>query len=180
MAIRKIISVPDPVLYQKAVKITKIDEETKELAKDLIDTLNNAIDPEGAGLAAPQIGILKRMIVVRRFYKDPMNPNNTVFENIVLINPKYVSKSRETELDWEACLSVPNRYGRVERAKKIKVNAQDVEGNDMRIKASGFFARVIQHEIDHLEGEIFTDKVVGKTISESELDELEPINEQRA
>jgi len=88
----------------------------------------------------------------------------------VLINPKIVSTSKETEIDYEGCLSVPDVYGKVERYKKIKVDATDISGDRIKIKAQDFFARTIQHEIDHLDGVLFTDRVIGGVISEQEMD----------
>lgn len=168
----KISTVPDPVLTKKAQKITAIGGDEKILAKDLLDTLAVAQDPEGAGLAATQLGVSKKMCVVRNFFPNPAKPDEFTHEDYVLINPKIVSKSSETEIDYEGCLSVPNVYGKVERYSKIKVDALDLNGDRIKIKAQGFFARTIQHEIDHLEGILFTERVIGKTISEEGLDHL--------
>lgn len=101
-----------------------------------------------------------------------MNPEKIQSDDIILINPKITQKSSETELDWEGCLSVPDRYGLVERYKKIKITAKDLNGNKLKIKAEGFFARTIQHETDHLDGVLFTSKVVGKTLTQKEFDKI--------
>jgi peptide deformylase len=93
-------------------------------------------------------------------------------EDIILINPKIVSRSKETETDWEGCLSVPNVYGKVERFQKVKVSALGADGKDIKLKTSGFLARTVQHEIDHLDGVLFTEKVIGQTITEEELDKI--------
>lgn len=85
-----------------------------------MDTVKIAKDPEGAGLAAPQLGISKRICVVRNFFEDPLNSNDINSDDIILINPKIIQYSAEKEIDWEGCLSVPNVYGLVERAKKNK------------------------------------------------------------
>lgn len=172
MAAQKIHTIPDPILLQKSEKIREIDDEIKKLAQNLVDTLNMASEPEGTGLAANQIGVAKRMCIVRNFFPDPANPRSTLSEDFILINPKIISESRETDVDWEGCLSVPNAYGRVERYKKIKVIAQDLAGDTLKFKATGFFARVIQHELDHLDGILFTDRTVGKVLTEQELDKL--------
>ncbi len=172
MAIRHIVTVPDPVLRIKTQKINSISEDVKSLARDLLDTLEVAKDPEGAGLAATQIGASKRMCVVRNFFPDPANPQQFIHEDFVLINPKIVSTSKETETDYEGCLSVPDVYGQVERYKKIKVDALNINGERIKLKAQDFFARTIQHEIDHLDGILFTDRVVGKIITEQEMDKL--------
>ncbi len=172
MAVRKIVTIPNEVLNTKSEKIRTIDQSVKDLAQDLLDTLNVAKDPEGAGIAANQIGVAKKVCVVRNFFDDPSNRNGYSHEDYVLINPKIVSTSKETEIEYEGCLSVPDTYGEVERFSKIKVDAQDLAGNGIRIKAGGYFARTIQHEIDHLNGILFTQRIVGKAISEKELEDL--------
>lgn len=172
MAVRKIVTIPDPVLYKKTKKISKTIDEIKDIAQDLIDTVKVADDPEGAGLAATQIGISKRICVVRNFFEDPVNPNEVIADDIILINPKITHFSTEREVDWEGCLSVPDVYGLVERSKKIKVTAKNLDGDKMKIKAEGFFARTIQHEIDHLDGVLFTTKVQGKILSQQQFDDM--------
>lgn len=170
MAIRKIVTIPNPVLRVKAKKVNSVGEEEKKLAQDLLDTLKVAKDPEGAGIAATQIGVSKKMCVVRNFFPDPAKNGEYAYEDYVLINPKIGSASKETEIDYEGCLSVPNTYGKVERYKKIKVDALDISGERIKIKAQDFFARTIQHEIDHLEGILFTDRVIGNVLTEQEMD----------
>ncbi|MBW6441826.1 peptide deformylase [Patescibacteria group bacterium] len=172
MAVKKIVITPDPVLNKKTQKIGAITDDIKNIAQDLIDTVKVAEEPEGAGLAATQIGISKRICVVRNFFEDPLNPNEIMSEDIILINPKITHYSNEKETDWEGCLSVPDIYGMVERAKKIKVTAKDLNGDILKIKAEGFFARTIQHEVDHLDGILFTSKVEGKTLSQLQFDEM--------
>ncbi len=166
------MTIPDPVLTTKTQKITKIGNEEKRLAKDLLDTLAVAKDPEGAGLAATQIGKSKRMCVVRDFFPNPAKPEEIAFEDYLLINPKIVSRSKETEIDYEGCLSIPDVYGKVERYSKIKVDALNINGDRIKLKAQGFLARVVQHEIDHLDGVLFTERVTGKTLTEKEMDNL--------
>jgi len=172
MAVKAVITVPNSILNKKAQKVSNITSDVKNTAKDLLDTVKLAKDPEGAGLAAPQIGISQRIIVVRNFFEDPINPQEIHSDDIILINPKITSSSSETETDWEGCLSVPDKYGLVERFKKIKVTAKDLNGSNLKIKAEGFFARTIQHEVDHLNGILFTSKVIGNTISQKEFDEI--------
>ena len=178
MPVRQIVTIPDTVLRKKAQKVSGIREEDKKLARDLLDTLEVAKDPEGAGIAATQIGVSKKMCVVRNFYPDPAKSGEYTHEDYVLINPKIVSTSKETEIDYEGCLSVPNVYGKVARYKKIKVDALDVSGERIKIKAQDFFARTIQHEIDHLEGILFTDRVIGDVITEQEMDAVFAQEEQ--
>lgn len=176
MAVRNIVTIPNPVLNKKTQKIGEITDEIRVLAQDLIDTVKVAEDPEGAGLAATQIGVSKRMCVVRNFFEDPLDENKIKSDDIVLINPKITHFSPEKDLDWEGCLSVPDIYGKVDRSTKIKVTAKDIDGNNIKIKAEGFFARTIQHEVDHLDGILFTTHIKGETLSQQEFDEM--INEQ--
>ena len=172
MSVKKILTTPNPILNKKTQKIGEITDEVRNLAQDLIDTVKVAEDPEGAGLAATQIGVSKRMCVVRNFFEDPLNPDEIKSNDIVLINPKITHYSDEKDLDWEGCLSVPDKYGKVERATKIKVTAKDIDGNTIKIKAEGFFARTIQHEVDHLDGILFSEKIEGETLSQEEFDKM--------
>lgn len=172
MSVKKIVEIPDSILTTPTKRVSKIDDEAKEVIQDLLDTLAHARDPEGAGLAAPQIGSNLRICVVRRFIKDPNNPEVELTKDHVLINPKITDMSAETEINWEGCLSIPDKYGKVPRFKKLKVKAQDENGEDVKYNASGFFGRVMQHEIDHLDGVLFTSRAVGKVLTEKELDDL--------
>ena len=110
--------------------------------------------------------------MVRNFFEDPLNPDEVSSDDIVLINPKIIQYSEEKNVDWEGCLSVPDAYGLVERAEKIKITAKDIDGNIIKIKAEGFFARTIQHEVDHLDGILFTSKIEGKTLTQKEFDKI--------
>ena len=170
MAVVPIIIAPDNRLLQKCEKVTDFGNETQIIIKNLKDTLENAKNPEGAGLAAPQIGVLKRIIVVRNFIFNPSDKEKPLVQEHVLINPKVVSTSKETITEWEGCLSIPDTYGQVERYKKIKIKAQDESGQTIRLTASGYFSAVIQHEMDHLEGVLFTSKTVGEILNEKDFD----------
>ncbi len=172
MSIVKIIKVPDVRLTEKCKKVAVHEAQTQQTITDLIETLENAKNPEGAGLAAPQIGVMRRICIVRRFIPDPTNPDNTLKENYVLVNPEIIQASAETDVRYEGCLSIPDTYGPVERSKRIKIRALNRGGEEIKMNASGFFARVIQHEVDHLNGVLFTTKLAGKTLTEKELDEL--------
>ncbi len=172
MSVTPIVKVPSKVLTSKCEKVKKGDPQLKQLVEDLVDTLDNAQNPQGAGLAAPQIGVLKRVLIARNFYEDPGNPNLTKFENVVFINPKIVSHSKETDVDWEGCLSIPDTYGKVQRYSQVKVRTEDLDGQEFTVKASGFFARTIQHEIDHLDGILFTTKLIGNKVTEEQLDNI--------
>ncbi|MDD4681285.1 MAG: peptide deformylase [Clostridia bacterium] len=135
----------DDILRKKAKTVEKIDDRTKLLISDMIDTMYHA---EGIGLAAPQVGILKRVMVV------------DVGEGVhVLINPKLIKQSGE-DTDYEGCLSVPGIKGKVTRPMEIVVEALNREGKKIRVKASALLARAICHEMDHLEGILFIDKSI--------------------
>lgn len=175
MSVRRIVLTPNKILEEKCQKVTNFDESIKDLAQDLIDTVKDAKNPEGAGLAAPQIGVLKRVCVVRQFFSDPQNPEMVSSKEFVLINPEIISESNEKYIDIEGCLSIPDTYGKVERYENIEIEAQNVNGEKFKINANDFFGRVIQHEIDHLDGILFTTKIIGETYTGNQLDEMEDI-----
>ena len=143
MAIRNIIQVGDPTLRKKSFEVTDFGEKTQILLDDMKQTLKKA---EGAGLAAPQVGILRRIFVV--------DTKEGYFE---CINPEILSSSG-SQTDNEGCLSVKNKYGLVERPMKVKLKAFDRNGNPFILNAQGFLARAICHEYDHLEGILYIDK----------------------
>ena len=152
MAVREIVYLPDPVLRRKARKIDRVDAETQELIADMIETMRAA---PGVGLAAPQIGISRRLIVVE--FGD--EEDETIPQKLyVVINPEIVKASNEMETGIEACLSVPGLAGIVERSEVITVKGQNRHGQPLRIKADGWLARIFQHEIDHLDGIVYTDR----------------------
>ncbi|MGB9767362.1 MAG: peptide deformylase [Dictyoglomus turgidum] len=145
MEIRKI---GDPILKIKAKKVEKIDEKVKNLVRDMIETMKFS---NGVGLAAPQVGESLRIIVVD--YEE--NP-------IAFINPEILEMDGEV-LDYEGCLSVPGVEVPIKRAERIIFKAQDLQGRTKRYKAKGLLARVIQHEVDHLEGILILDRAVGES-----------------
>ncbi len=152
MAIREIVTTPDPVLRRKAHKITTFDKDLQVLVDDMIETLRDA---PGVGLAAPQVGISERLIVVE--YGD--DEDETVPKKLyVVINPEIIQASEEKVEGIEACLSIPKLMGEVERSEKITVKGFNRHGKPVKIKAEGWMARIFQHEIDHLEGVLFTDR----------------------
>ncbi|MDQ6420831.1 peptide deformylase [Paenibacillus sp. LHD-117] len=144
MSIRLIVKEPDPVLREIAMEVTKFNPNLKKLLKDMAETM---YDAEGVGLAAPQIGISKRVIVV-----DVGDENGLV----EMVNPVIVEQDGE-QLGPEGCLSIPNLNGEVRRADRIVVQGQNSDGEPITVNASGYFARAFQHEIDHLNGILFTD-----------------------
>lgn len=154
--IRKIVTIPNKVLRMKSKRIGFVDDSIRDLANDMVETtLDWDHDSEfGAALAAIQIGEPLKLTVVRNDFDDPKNKDFTT-----LINPEIVKSSTEEVSDVEGCLSVPGIYGRVKRPLKIKVKAQDINGDPIRLTLEGFPARVLQHEIDHMNGIIFLDHV---------------------
>lgn len=143
----KIITHPNKILRKKAQEIENVlDPKIQKLAQDMIKSMNKG---KGIGLAAPQVGKSLSLITVN--IKD--GP-------LVLFNPKILWFSRKKEIDEEGCLSLPGKYGKIERSYKIKVKAQDREGKKVKFKAEGLLARVLQHEIDHLNGILIIDKFI--------------------
>ncbi|MCK0514695.1 peptide deformylase [Anaerobiospirillum sp. NML120448] len=152
MAIREIVIYPDDRLRKPTKEVTVFDDELKELVQDMFDSMYHY---DGIGLAAPQIGVSKRVVTIDICDYD--NEGNAIEHHpLVLINPKILEKSGTTEYK-EGCLSVPEYYDVVTRAEKVKVEAQDVEGNTHIYEADDLLAICMQHEIDHLEGHLFVD-----------------------
>ncbi|QDG53736.1 peptide deformylase [Persicimonas caeni] len=152
MAIREIVLYPEArdVLTTKCTPVEEVDEETKQFVDDLIETMYHA---NGVGLAAPQVGVTKRVTVI-----DVSDRESDEREVFVLINPEIVE--REGKLTWEeGCLSFPGLYGDVDRAAKVKVRALDREGEEYEIEGEGLLAVALQHEIDHLDGVLFIERM---------------------
>ena len=143
----------DPILRQKATKINRVDDSIRKLASDMWETLDVA---EGVGLAAPQVGVGRRLIVVHlpAGYTEEDSPE----VSLRLVNPEIV-KARGEVVGMEGCLSIPGWQGEVERADQITVKATDLNNRDVRLKLEGWPARVVQHEIDHLDGILYTDRM---------------------
>ena len=141
----------DGILRKKSRIADVIDDKLQLLISDMIDTMYEA---DGVGLAAPQVGVLRRIIVI------------DVGEGInVLINPEFVSQTGEED-DTEGCLSIPGIRGMVKRPAKVVVKALNRNGKEIELKANGLMARALCHEIDHLEGILFTDKVIPGTLED--------------
>ena len=143
MAILRIRTDEDPILRKKSREIETFDDSLKQLIDDMYETMYQA---EGVGLAAVQIGKLKRMLVIDDYEGS----------KLVMINPKRVKESGDVEA-LEGCLSVPERVGKVKRFETVKVEYQTADGEETAIEAEGFLARIIQHEMDHLDGILYTD-----------------------
>jgi peptide deformylase len=144
MAILQIRTLPDPVLRQKAKRVTRIDASIRKLIDDMIDTLR--ADPNRAGLAAPQVGILLRIAVIEL-------PEQ---ELITLINPEIIKKEGE-RIVQEGCLSIPGYFGEIKRAVTVKVKAKNRDGKEFRLKAEGLLAQALEQEIEHLDGILYID-----------------------
>lgn len=145
MALRIVRVDGDPVLRKKSKKVRKLTERTKILIDDMLETMYHE---QGVGLAAPQVGVLKRIIVID-VGDGPLK----------LINPEIIDEEGNV-IDMEGCLSVPGKYGKVERPEKVKVRYIDENEKEKTIKAEGLLARALCHEIDHLDGVLYTDKVL--------------------
>lgn len=161
-----------PILHETAKPIEEVNDHLKSLIKNMKETLKEQADPEGVGLSSNQVGYDLSLAVIRL----PLGESNHLGraqadEYMVLINPKIIESSQEEAEEIEGCLSVPGKWGRVRRAKTVKVQAQGVDGKNFTLKAAGFLARILQHEIDHLNGVLFKEKVDGKILTEEELGE---------
>lgn len=157
MALRTILTDGDPALHKACRPVTQFDEKLHDLLDDLKETLAHA---NGAGLAAPQVGILRRAVIV-------VDANDQMLE---LVNPEIIEREGEQE-GFEGCLSVPGRWGVVKRPMKAKVRAQDRNGNFFEVEGEEIVARCFCHEIDHLDGHLFTE-LAGRLYTNEELDEL--------
>ena len=159
MAIRKIREIGDPVLTKKCKEVTEVTPRLKELIDDMFETL---YEENGVGLAAPQVGILKRVVVIDTTGEDP----------ILMINPKILETSGEQE-GYEGCLSVPGKTGHVKRPNYVKALAYDEDMNPFEVEGTELLARAICHELDHLEGQLYVEKVEGPLLNTEDLTEEE-------
>ena len=165
MAIRNLRYEGDEILSKVAREVTVFDDKLKELAQDMFDTMHKW---NGVGLAAPQVGILKRIIVID-LYEDGAQ--------FVLVNPKIVKTKGEQLVD-EGCLSFPNQFGKVKRPKEVVVEAQDLEGKHVKLEGIDLLAQALCHEIDHLNGEVFKTKVEPGTLEVITDEELQERHEK--
>jgi peptide deformylase len=154
MAILEIVTTPDPVLRRKARKITTFDKDLQTLVDNMIETMRVA---PGVGLAAPQVGVSERLIVVE-YAEDDEEEENPTKKLYVVVNPEIVSASEDLVDGVEACLSIPRLMGEVDRHEALVIKGLNRFGKPIKIKADGWLARIFQHEIDHLEGVLFTDR----------------------
>jgi peptide deformylase len=158
MALLEILTYPDPRLALKSKPVERVDDATRKLIDDMFETMYHS---DGVGLAAPQVGVTKRVIVVdcapRPEGEDPETPLKPR-DPYAIVNPEIVA--REGEIIWEeGCLSVPGYTDEIERAEKVTVQGIGRDGQPMTIQADGLLAVCLQHEIDHLEGVLFVDRL---------------------
>jgi peptide deformylase len=152
MSVLKIITVPDPILRKKAHKVIDFGKEFQLLVADMIETLRDA---PGVGLAAPQVAILQRLIVVEYGDDEDESVPKKLF---VVANPEIIQTSDTVVEGLEGCLSIPDLVGNVDRFDKIMVKGLNRHGKPIKIKAEDWLARIFQHEIDHLDGVLYTDR----------------------
>ena len=160
MAIRNLRLEGDEILKKKSREVEVIDKKIKTLIEDMIETMHKY---NGVGLAAVQVGILKRIIVIDLY--DDNGP-------IAMINPVIIKTKGEVEVE-EGCLSFPNKFAKVKRPEQVTADFLDLEGNTIRVKAKDLLAQAICHEVDHLNGEVFVDKIVPGTLEYVEPEEQE-------
>ena len=151
MAIRNLRFGDDEILRKRSREVEEIDDKIRELALDMLETMHVN---EGVGLAAPQVGVLRRVIVIDLYEEGTQ---------YIMINPVIVKTKGEQECD-EGCLSFPNQYGKVKRPKEVEVIALDLDGKKFRLKAKDLLAQAIAHEVDHLDGKLFIDIVEPGTL----------------
>lgn len=162
--LRKIVTVPDPVLRRKAHKVSDFGTDLQRLIDDMVVTMREA---PGVGLAAPQVNVSLRVIVVEFGDEDDEEAPTKLY---AVVNPEIARASGETVMGTEGCLSIPGFVGEVERLKSVTIKGQNRRGQPVRIKADGWLARIFQHEIDHLEGVLFTDRAKQVTKLEGEVE----------
>ena len=177
----KIITTPDERLRQKSMKVGVIDDEVlgviEEMRKLSLDWEKDHPYELSAAMAAPQMGVNKRIIIIRDDMEDKANAGFTA-----LINPEVIKAEGKVVSDFEGCLSVPFVYGKVPRASKVKIKARLEDGTEVRIKATDELARILQHEIDHLNGVLFIDHIKDEPDAFYKMDdkgELVPIDYEK-
>jgi len=148
--VRNILVYPDPFLARKAAPVVKVDERVKELIRDMFDTM---YESDGVGLAATQVGVGKRVIVI------DVSPADETAVPIALVNPEIIGREGEMTVCMEGCLSVPGVQGEVARSEGVVVQGLDGNGEPVTLRAGGILARCLQHEIDHLDGVLFIDRI---------------------
>jgi len=168
MTLRKIVTLPDPVLKRKAHTVNKFDKDLHALVDDMVETMRDA---PGVGLAAPQIGLSERIIVIEYFERPEDEEVEEAPKKVwAVINPEIVKASEEMLMGVEGCLSIPGLVGEVERHMEVQVKGLNRHGKPMKLKAKGWLARIFQHEIDHLNGVLFTERATRLWKPQDEVD----------
>lgn len=170
MSLREVVKLPAPVLRRKAQKVTEFGPELQNLIDDMIETMR---DEPGVGLAAPQVGVSQRVIVVE--YGDDEDENIPP-KLYAVINPEFSRISRSMISGTEGCLSIPGVVGDVDRHESLTVKGLSRRGQPVTIKASGWLARIFQHEVDHLDGVLFVDRAEKVWMVEEETTQVSIVN----
>ena len=169
MAIRNIVKEGDPILNKVCRPVTNFDDRLATLLDDMRETM---IDADGVGLAGPQVGMLRRLFVVWDTTDAPEEiPADYEYKFIDFVNPEILAVSEDEETAYEGCLSFPGHNGAVTRPAAVKVRAQDRNGNTFEVEGTGLTARCFCHEIDHLDGVLFTDRAT-HMYTDEEMEEL--------
>lgn len=160
MAIREIRTSDDEILRKKSREVEEVDDRIRELLDDMVETMHKF---NGVGLAGPQVGVLKRVIVIDLYDGEP---------TLKLVNPEIIKEKGTQEVE-EGCLSFPNEYAKLVRAKEVTVIALNEEGKKIKIVAKDLLAQALAHEIDHLNGILFVDKMIPGTLEYMEPEQQE-------
>lgn len=155
MAVREVRQMGDPILNKTSKEVKEVTERTLELIDDMFDTMYEA---NGVGLAAPQVGVLKRIVVIDTTGEDP----------VLMINPRIIETSGEQE-GYEGCLSVPGKYGMVTRPNYVKAVAYNEKMEEFTIEGTELMARAICHELEHLDGHLFTERAEGELVNAEDI-----------
>ena len=175
MALLPIVNLPDPILRRKAKPVTKFDKDLQTLIDNMIETMREA---PGVGLAAPQINISQQLAVIEYAEGEDEEEENEDAPPIpkklyVIINPEIIKASEEKVMGIEGCLSIPGLHGEVERHEAIQIKALNRHGSPVKLKVDGWTARIFQHEIDHLNGVLFTDRATSVWKPSADEDEID-------
>lgn len=151
MAVLKVYEYPHPILKKKATEVEAVDDELRKFLDDMLETMYHAV---GVGLAAPQVGVSKRIVVI-----DISHDDEDKMDPLYMVNPKIIWKSEEKVCGEEGCLSVPEQKAEVERFAAVKVEYLDYHGNKQILEAEDFLSIAVQHELDHLDGILYIDRI---------------------
>lgn len=180
MTVLDIVTLPNKILRQPTQDVTRFDDEMQQLIDDMIETMREA---PGVGLAAPQIGRSLKLTVIETLPEldEEGNEIEDTRELYVIANPEIVWTSRKTVDGIEGCLSIPGYLGEVERYESIRVRAQDRRGKKIKLRLQGWTARIFQHEIDHLNGVLYIDRLTGQENfwTEEEFDAMQESGEEQ-